>query len=159
MAIRVGGVRWLTPLLLLLLAHSGWALNQAALNRCREHGGTVRLAQQPSGGHAPRGTPSGWAAARAHVRCSLLSGLNVDRSDDGPELREGDSVRVTSAVTFMHVPGHKGGFAAEGSVGTVTRIYTQPNLSPNRGIKVEFVEPKKWIGHFSAHELEVAPKE
>ena len=48
----------------------------------------------------------------------------------------GQSVRVSKSVTFMHVPGHKGGFDAKGLVGEVQRVYQEPNLSPNRKIKV-----------------------
>ena len=55
----------------------------------------------------------------------------------------------------MHVPGHKGGFDAQGAVGTVLRIYKESNLSPNREVKVQFEEPKKWLAHFSPWELEV----
>jgi len=61
---------------------------------------------------------------------------------------------VAKSVTFMHVPGNKGGFEAQGQVGTVLRVYDAPNLSPNREIKVEFQEPKKWLGHFESWELE-----
>ena len=49
----------------------------------------------------------------------------------------------------------KEGFDAKGSVGTVLRTYSEKNLSPNRGIKVEFQEPKKWVAHFERWELEL----
>ena len=126
----------------------------AELTRCRSKGATVRLAQpvgQPLGA-----APTGWSAARAHVRCGLLSGLKVDK-DDGPALEEGQQVKVGAEVTFMHVPGHKEGFAAKGAVGTVLRVYDSPSLSANRQVKVEFAQPKRWIGHFEASELEPLP--
>ena len=47
------------------------------------------------------------------------------------------------------------GFDAQGAVGKVRRVYDQPNLSANREVKVEFDEPKKWIGHFKPSELEL----
>ena len=110
------------------------------------------------------GAPTGWAAARRtsrrtpHASCSLLGGLS-DSGGDGPTVdsfSEGQEVVVSQDVNFLHVPGHKGGFNAKGSVGTVLRVYLEPNLSPNRKIKVQFSEPKKWIGHFEPWEIEAA---
>jgi len=99
--------------------------------------------------------PQGWAAARAPpVRCSLLGGLSVDDVPESENFSVGQSVRVSQSVTLMHVPGHKDGFDAKGAVGKIVRVYTEANLSTNREVKVEFTEPKKWIGHFEAWELE-----
>ena len=69
-------------------------------------------------------------------------------------LKVGQQVRVIEEAMMMHVPGQKKGFEAKGSVGTVIRTYSEPNLSPNRGVKVEFQEPKKWVAHFESWELE-----
>jgi propionyl-CoA carboxylase alpha chain len=70
-------------------------------------------------------------------------------------VQPGQKVRVSKQVTFMHVPGHKDGFQAQGSVGIVTRVIDESNLSPNRKVKIQFEEPKKWAGHFESFELEV----
>ena len=72
----------------------------------------------------------------------------------GPGLRVGQRVRVTSDAQLMHVPGHKEGFVAQGVEGTVARIYTEENLSANCRVKVQFEEPKKWVAHFEAFEVE-----
>jgi hypothetical protein len=116
----------------------------------------VRLAQTGSSYRERANVrPTGWAAARraSEARCSLLAGLQ-SADEARPPPTEGQRVRVTAPVRFMHVPGHKAGFDAEGAVGTVLRVYDAQNLSPNREIKVRFDEPKKWIGHFEAWELE-----
>ena len=122
----------------------------------------VRLAQR-AGASARMGAPSGWAATRrsgarraSTTTCSLLGGLK-DSSGDRPEASSfsvGQEVVVSQDVNFMHVPGHKSGFNAKGSVGTVLRIYTEPNLSCTREVKVQFTEPKKWVGHFEPWEIE-----
>ena len=125
--------------------------------RCRQTGGrTVRWAQDPSGTRSVNSVsvPTGWAAPRAHVRCSVLSGLTVESSDE-TSFEEGQRVRVAAQVMFMHVPGNKKGYEVQGLVGEVIRVYDQPNLSPTRGVKVAFDEPKKWIGHFEPSELEL----
>ena len=96
-------------------------------------------------------------AGAGALSCSILSGLASSEGKQGPPLRVGDSVRVVKPSRLMHVPGHKDGFdpsADGGCVGTVRSIYESgTNLSANRPIKVAFEEPKKWIGHFEAHEL------
>jgi hypothetical protein len=55
---------------------------------------------------------------------------------------------------FFHVPGHKGGYDPKGTVGTVTRVYTEANLAPTSSVVVLFAEPKRWKNHFAPHELE-----
>ena len=57
--------------------------------------------------------------------------------------------------SLQAVPGHKGGFNALGVEGVVVRVYTDDDLSPNRDIKVEFAEPKRWLAHFVPEELEL----
>ena len=123
----------------------------------------MRLAHR-AGSSARMGAPTGWAAARRapprapHASCSLLGGLS-DSEGDRPtaeSFSEGQEVVVSQDVNFLHVPGHKGGFNAKGSAGTVLKVYLEPNLSPNRKIKVQFSEPKKWIGHFEPWEIEAA---
>ena len=143
----------------LLLLPTSVALSHVPLGsaHAKSHcNAAVRLAH-PAGTAEAAEAPTGWAAARTHrsrnVRCGLLSGLKVD-GDDSPALEVGQRVRVTEQVTFMHVPGNKQGFAAQGAVGTVMRIYAESSLSPNREVKVEFEEPKRWIGHFESRELE-----
>lgn len=145
------------PLLLVLLPTCCTAITHgvAARSRCHQSGETpIRMAQTP-GVSRHGGEPTGWAAARAHVRCSLLGGLAKSMEPE-PEFEVGQRVRVKASVVFMHVPGHKGeGFEASGSVGTVQRVYHERNLSANRGVKVAFDEPKKWLGHFQPNELEL----
>jgi hypothetical protein len=34
-------------------------------------------------------------------------------------------------------------------------VIDESNLSPNRKVKIQFEEPKKWAGHFESFELEV----
>ena len=173
-----GGVVHLLFLLLLplprseALAHTrppaSALVAEPAPARCRQHASSQPRLAHPAGGAGSSGdvssrlwaAPKGWASARAHVRCSLLGGLKVD-NNDGPELHIGDVVRVQRSIKFMHVPGHKEGFDAQGAIGKVRRVYDQPNLSANREVKVEFDDPKKWIGHFEASELvltEAAPR-
>ena len=84
-----------------------------------------------------------------------LGGLSLDRGPP-PSFSVGDAVRVKASIKVMHVPGHKGGLDPMGSVGTVLRAYSEPNLSANRPIKVQFGDPVKWVGHFDAFELERA---
>jgi len=97
------------------------------------------------------------AARAAPVRCSLLGGLSDSTPEGNAEtFVVGQKVKVSQSVTFMHVPGNKGGFDAKGLTGTVLRVYTEANLSSNREIKVQFDEPKKWIGHLEAWELQSA---
>ena len=94
-----------------------------------------------------------WARDRS-ARAALLSASDGGALEPEP-LAVGDRVRITAAsLEFKHVPGHKQGFDAAGAIGTVVRIYGEGNLSPNRPVKVEFDEPKKWVAHFDAHELE-----
>ena len=91
------------------------------------------------------------------MRCSLLGGLSDSTPEGNAEtFVVGQKVKVSQSVTFMHVPGNKGGFDAKGLTGTVLRVYTEANLSSNREIKVQFDEPKKWIGHLEAWELQSA---
>ena len=94
-------------------------------------------------------------ARSARVRCSLLGGLSDNTPEGNAEtFVVGQKVKVSQSLTFMHVPGNKGGYDARGLTGTVLRVYTEANLSSNREIKVQFEEPKKWIGHFSRFELQ-----
>ena len=152
----------ITTLLLLLLLPAGWALTRVPLGAAGSARGWCSTAERMAhlAGAAPMsGSQRGWAAACTHrssrnIRCGLLSGLKVD-GDDGPILQPGQKVRVSKQVTFMHVPGHKDGFQAQGSVGIVTRVIDESNLSPNRKVKIQFEEPKKWAGHFESFELEV----
>ena len=128
--------------------------------RCQQQQTGWRLAHPSSSSSSDTGVlsrrgpaPRGWAAARAHVRCSLLSGVAVDDEVEAPVLREGDRVRVRRSIKFMNVPGRKGGYDASGSIGTVL----PSDLSANHEVKVEFVAPnpkKKWVGHFEPRELE-----
>lgn len=153
-----------TPIttLLLLLLPTGWALTRVPLGAAGSARGWCSTAERMAhlAGAAPMsGSQRGWAAACTHrssrnIRCGLLSGLKVD-GDDGPILQPGQKVRVSKQVTFLHVPGHKDGFQAQGSVGIVTRVIDESNLSPNRKVKIQFEEPKKWAGHFESFELEV----
>ena len=116
----------------------------------------MRLAHRPGSSRLRVGAaPTGWAAARAPpVHCSLLGGLSDPTRGPPPEsFSVGQQVTVIESVNFMHVPGHKGGFDAKGLTGKVLRVYAQGNLSANREIKVEFAEPKKWIGHFEPWEV------
>ena len=39
----------------------------------------------------------------------------------------------------------------------VIRIYDEANLSATHPVKVQFTEPKAWIGHFEYDELELLP--
>jgi len=153
------GLRSLLPLLLLLLPTCTLALSHVPLGaagaKTAECTAAVRLAHPV--GRPDSEAPKGWAAARrrrsSDTRCGLLSALKVD-DNSGPSLAEGQQVRVKEKVTFMHVPGNKQGFDAQGAVGTVLKVYDEKNLSPNREVKVTFTEPKKWVGHFEASELE-----
>jgi len=93
------------------------------------------------------------------ISCGLVdlvgAGGGSDDAEETTVFDVGQRVRVKSEATLMHVPGHKAGYQAQGAEGTVVRQYKEPNLSPNRDVKVEFSEPKKWVGHFEAWELEV----
>ena len=93
------------------------------------------------------------ARRSAAAQCGLLGGPS---GDDEPVMAEGQRVRVIESAMLMHVPGHndKAGFDPKGCEGTVIRQYTEANLSPNRGVKVRFEEPKKWTAHFEPWELE-----
>ena len=91
----------------------------------------------------------------AAPRCGLLDILGGGGDDDkAPAIAVGDRVRVSKSMKLMHVPGHKSGLDVKGYEGEILRIYEENNLSPNREVKVAFDEPKRWIGHFEAHELE-----
>jgi len=68
-----------------------------------------------------------------------------------------DAVRVKPSLVFFHVPGNKAGFDAQGLVGIVQRVYTEPDLDRMGGnVKVKFDEPKPWTAHFDDMELELA---
>ena len=75
--------------------------------------------------------------ARAKVVMgTVLKGLQLDTP---PDIKTGDVVRVTATTSFRHLPkkvADSGRFDAKGLVGTVTKAYDEPNLSPNRPIKV-----------------------
>mmetsp|Transcript_39001 Transcript_39001/g.102781 ORF Transcript_39001/g.102781 Transcript_39001/m.102781 type:complete len:174 (+) Transcript_39001:86-607(+) len=162
----------LPSLLLLTLLSQSLALNHLPLGTaasvsaaaslgCEQQttGSTTTRLAQPVG--RPIGAaPLGWSAPRKArrtngVRCGLLSGLKVDADADADaKLTVGQQVRVSATgLNFMNVPGNKQGFDPNGLLGTVRHIYADPKLSANREIKVEFAEPKKWIGHFEAREL------
>lgn len=89
------------------------------------------------------------------IRCR--EPLMVDE-DDKLSFQKGQRVRVKESIKFRHVPGHREGYEAEGLIGTVIRVYDEPDVSPNRGIKVQFTEGsgsnKAWIAHFEPFELE-----
>ena len=130
---------------------------------CSHRAGNYFVANQPQlqqqltiiGGASAMRWARGGARRAAPARCGLLQDLADNSSDDGPPLKAGQQVRVIEEAMMMHVPGKKEGFDAKGSVGTVLRTYSEKNLSPNRGIKVEFQEPKKWVAHFERWELEL----
>ena len=129
----------------------------------RSSGGRHYATVSGGGGAAAIGlfVPSLTAAAprtrRARAaRCGLLATLAANSKDSEPELTEGQRVRVKVSRVLMHVPGHKGGFEAQGAEGVVQRVYQEANLSANYKVKVSFEEPKKWMGHFNAFELELA---
>ena len=85
----------------------------------------------------------------------VLSGLKLDVPTEAP-CKAGDRVRVLDGLQpLQHVPGHKGGFDASGCEGEVLRIYDEPNLSCTHPVKVQFQEPKPWIGHFTFEEVEL----
>ena len=86
--------------------------------------------------------------------CMSLLGLKLDVPVE-PPCKVGDHVRVKAGLApLRHVPGHKDGFDASGSEGEVLRVYAEPNLSCTLPIKVQFQEPKPWIGHFTFNEVE-----
>lgn len=100
------------------------------------------------------------ATERWPIRCR--EPLMVDE-DDKLSFQKGQRVRVKESIKFRHVPGHKEGYEAEGLIGTVVRVYDEPDVSPNRGIKVQFTpgsgSNKAWIAHFEAFELEAVQDE
>lgn len=101
------------------------------------------------------------APRRAGEPLGLLSGLSVP-DDKQPAFAVGQRVRVATKTRLMHVPGQKKGFNAEGALGSVLKVYDEPNLSANRKIKVELQEPdskKRYIAHFEAGELTRAEDE
>lgn len=73
-----------------------------------------------------------------------------------PAFAIGDEVSVKASCILFHIPGHKEGRDAQGMVGTVARVYNEPNLSPIQPVKVSFTDPKPWTGHFEFSELEFA---
>ena len=91
--------------------------------------------------------------------CSILGDLAGNSKKTGPPLKVGDTVRVVESSKLMHVPGHRDGFDPSsdgGSVGVVLSMYESgTNLSANRRIKVQFDDPKKWVGHFEPYELQL----
>jgi len=87
----------------------------------------------------------------------MISVLGDLKLDERPTFNDGDTVCVAESVIMRHLPkkvtGDSGKFDAQGCVGVVLKAYDEPNLSPNRPIKVEFEAPTKWIGHFEPEEL------
>jgi len=94
--------------------------------------------------------PSAFASATIAQRSRCL------RMEDAP-FSVDDAVRVKPSLVFFHVPGNKAGFDAQGLVGIVQRVYTEPDLDRMGGnVKVKFDEPKPWTAHFDDMELELA---
>ena len=85
------------------------------------------------------GVPTGTRASAVSMG-SVLGGLKLDTP---PDINTGDTVRVTATTSFRHLPkkvaGDSGRFDAKGLVGVVAKAYDEPNLSPNRPIKVRSV--------------------
>jgi len=144
------------PLLLLLLLACAPQISAHVLcvstqrSTCPRSGGAEAVRRTPAAALRHRIAPR-----RAGQPVSLLSGLSVP-DDKQPTFAVGQRVRVAIKTQLMHVPGRKEGFNAEGRVGSVLRVYDEANLSANRKIKVELVEPetlKKYIAHFEPREL------
>lgn len=82
---------------------------------------------------------------------------NLKGLDAAPTLRAGQRVRVSAKrIVFKHVLPTQAAFDPHDCEGVVARVYERngtPRLVPNREIKVEFSDPKKWFGHFVPGEL------
>lgn len=128
---------------------------------CRHHSTHEELkvslpsCNDAAGNWQPSGIVHSIAPRHAAVVCGFLDKLAGKGNDKNPRFEVGQRVRVTSDVQFMHVPGHKEGFAANGAEGVVVRCYDEANLSSNREVRVEFAEPKKWVAHFEPWELAI----